>query len=109
MDLTNGSSVSFDDITHMRNRGPYAMNSHKALDTAPIIPTLGAGGTLGGLGPASGSKVNNVQYRKQMNQQKKLAMINGARANSLATGNPMMGQQSHIWAVGQMTHVRCRW
>lgn len=100
MDLTNGSSVSFDDITHMRNRGPYAMNSHKALDTAPIIPTLGAGGTLGGLGPASGSKVNNVQYRKQMNQQKKLAMINGARANSLATGNPMMGQQSQYMGGG---------
>ena len=44
-----------------------------------------------------------------MNQQKKLAMINGARANSLATGNPMMGQQSQYMGVGQMTHVRCRW
>ncbi|CAX43784.1 conserved hypothetical protein [Candida dubliniensis CD36] len=100
MDLTNGSSVSFEDITHMRNRGPYAMSSHKALDTAPIIPTLGGGGALGGIGPASGSKVNNVQYRKQMNQQKKLAMINGARANSLATGNPMMMQQSQYMGGG---------
>ena len=35
-----------------------------------------------------------------MNQQKKLAMINGARANSLATGNPMMGQQSQYMGGG---------
>ncbi|KAL6452199.1 hypothetical protein SBY92_001456 [Candida maltosa Xu316] len=94
-DLTNLANVSFDDITHMRDRGPYGA---KSLDTAPIIPTLGSGGL--GLGPASGgpagaAKINNVQYRKQMNQQKKLAMLNGARANSLAGGNPMMMQQQH--------------
>ncbi|RCK55232.1 hypothetical protein Cantr_04054 [Candida viswanathii] len=92
-DLTNGANMSFDDITHIRNQGPYGINAASSLDTAPIIPTLGPGGTMGALGSASGSKVNNVQYRRQMNQQKKLAMINGARANSLAGGNPMMMQQ----------------
>ncbi|CAI5757859.1 unnamed protein product [Candida verbasci] len=80
-DLTSGN-VSFDDITHIRNRGPYGIS--KSLDTTPIIPTLSSNNP----NPAKAS--NNIQYRKQMNQQKKMAMLNGARANSFANGiNPM--------------------
>lgn len=86
-DLT-GRNMSFDDITHMRDRGPYGMNSLKTLDTTPIIPTLGAGG----IGPASGKNMSNIQYRKQMNHQKKMNYANGARAMSLAGSNPMQGQ-----------------
>lgn len=87
-DLT-GRNMSFDDITHMRDRGPYGMNSLKTLDTTPIIPTLGAGG----IGPASGKTMTNLQYRKQMNHQKKMNLANGARAMSLAGSNPIHQQQ----------------
>ncbi|KAI5958253.1 hypothetical protein KGF57_002608 [Candida theae] len=86
-ELTGSANLSFEDIKHIRNEGGI-YNSNSNLDTAPIIPTLG---TFGRQVPiSSNSKLNNVQYRKQMNQQKKMALLNGARANSLATGgNPM--------------------
>ncbi|KAI3403702.2 hypothetical protein KGF56_003520 [Candida oxycetoniae] len=79
-DLADATNMSFDDITHLRNTKSY--NS-----TAPIIPTYG---TMG----SNTSKINNVQYRKQMNQQKKMALLTGARANSIAGGaNPMLPSQ----------------
>lgn len=83
-DLTYGSNVSFDDISHIRDRGPYAINSTKTLDTTPFIPTVGMGG-----GPPTARSMNNIQYRKHMNHQKKIALAQGARAMSLAGGNPM--------------------
>ncbi|KAK6454572.1 uncharacterized protein RJT20DRAFT_130735 [Scheffersomyces xylosifermentans] len=96
-ELTSGANVSFDDITHIRDRGPYGMST-KTLDTTPIIPTLG--GTPGGKGGA----VNNIQYRKQMNQQKKIALANGARAMTLSGTNPMQqpGFQQQQGFQGQM-------
>lgn len=81
-DIT-GNNVSFDDITHIRDRGPYGMNGAKTLDTTPIIPTLGNGGNL------SSHNMSNIQYRKQMNHQMKMNLANGARAMSLAGSNPM--------------------
>lgn len=84
MDLTSGANVSFDDIAHLRDTGPYVSGAVR-LDTAPIIPTLGAG-----IQP--GKAINNVQYRKQMNQQKKMAMASSARAMSMGGQNPMNPQ-----------------
>ncbi|KAG7666368.1 uncharacterized protein J8A68_000089 [[Candida] subhashii] len=88
-DLTTGNQMSFSDITHIRGMGDT---------TAPIIPTLaagaGGGGAIPGVVGTGGPKMNNIQYRKQMNYQKKMALLNGARANSLAMGeNPMLQQQ----------------
>lgn len=85
-DLTNGSNVSFDDISHIRDRGPYGVNG-PLIDSTPFIPTLGAG-----IGSASGRSMNNIQYRKQMNHQKKMAFASNARAMSLAGSNPMQQQ-----------------
>lgn len=82
-DLTNGSNVSFDDISHIRDRGKYGVNGPH-LDSTPFIPTIG-----GGVGSASGKSLNNIQYRKQMNHQKKMAYASNARAMSLAGSNPM--------------------
>lgn len=81
LDFTNGANVSFDDIAHLRDHGPYVTGMGRQ-DTAPIIPTLGTGST-------GGKSVNNVQYRKQMNQQKKLALASSARAMSMGGQNPM--------------------
>ncbi|KAI5955906.1 hypothetical protein KGF54_001408 [Candida jiufengensis] len=96
-ELTSGTNVSFDDITHIRNKGIY--NSSSNLDTAPIIPTLGSIGSASSFNNINPSKLNNVQYRKQMNQQKKMAMLNGARANSLATNN-MNGNNNPMFQGG---------
>ncbi|CAH2353092.1 hypothetical protein CLIB1423_09S02608 [[Candida] railenensis] len=96
-DLSTGS-VSFEDIRHMRDKGPYGMSAvGKPSDSAPIIPTLGAGNNLMG----RSAQNNNIQYRKQMNHQKKLAYSQGARANSMATSyNPMQGQQQpHTYSM----------
>ena len=82
-----GNSVSFDDIRHIRDRGPYGMTGGKTLDTTPIIPTLGTGGN------GSQKNMSNVQYRKQMNHNMKQQLTTGARAMSLAGGNPMQQQQ----------------
>lgn len=87
LDFTAGANVSFDDIAHLRDHGPYVTGMGRQ-DTAPIIPTLGAGSSALG----SGRTVNNVQYRKQMNQQKKMAMASGARAMSMGGQNPMNPQ-----------------
>lgn len=83
--ITN--NTSFDDITHLRGSGPYALSGvSKTLDTTPFIPTLGV--------PGLNKPQNNIQYRKQLNHQKKLTLANGARAMSLAGGNPMTQPQS---------------
>lgn len=79
--FTDGANVSFDDIAHLRDHGPYVTGMGRQ-DTAPIIPTLGTGSS-------GGKSVNNIQYRKQMNQQKKMALASGARAMSMGGQNPM--------------------
>ncbi|CUM66891.1 uncharacterized protein PRCAT00004576001 [Priceomyces carsonii] len=84
-DITHNSNLSFDDISHIRNRGPYGMTGTSTLDTTPIIPTIGPG-------TPGKPTTSNIQYRKQMNQSKKMAMMSGARAMSLAGGNPMQSQ-----------------
>lgn len=83
--LMHGSNVSFDDISRIQDRGPYFMNATKSMDTTPFIPTLGPGNSLG-------KNLSSVQYRKQMNHQKKLMMSNSARAMSLNAPNPMQQQ-----------------
>lgn len=86
-DLTN--NMSFDDLSHIRDRGPYAVSGSKTLDTTPFIPTLGPAGGFG-----QGKQMSNIQYRKQLNHQQKMNFANGARAQSLATGsNPMAPRQ----------------
>ncbi|KAK6464009.1 hypothetical protein DFJ63DRAFT_311306 [Scheffersomyces coipomensis] len=92
-ELTNGSNMSFDDLSHIRDRGPYATKASNSLDSTPFIPTLGSNNV---------KHVNNISYRKQMNQQKKLALVNGARAMSLASGsNPMNPPAPHPQQQGQ--------
>lgn len=87
-DLTN--NMSFDDLSHIRDRGPYAMSGSKTLDTTPFIPTIGPGGVTG-----SGKQMSNIQYRKQLNHQQKMNFAIGARAQSLAAGsNPMAPRQA---------------
>lgn len=77
------TDMSFNDITHLRGSGRYGTAAYTSMDTAPIIPVVGPPG-------AGGTKsLNNVQYRKFMNHQKKLNLAQGARAMSLAGGNPM--------------------
>ncbi|GEQ67161.1 hypothetical protein JCM33374_g824 [Metschnikowia sp. JCM 33374] len=85
----SGSDMSFNDIAHLRGAGRYNTSTLGNLDTAPIIPVLGMPG-------AGGTKsLNNVQYRKFMNHQKKLNLAQSARAMSLAGGgNPITGQDS---------------
>lgn len=82
-DLTNGTALSFDDITHIRDRGPYGA---KTLDTTPIIPTIGQ--------PINSKANSNIEYRKQMNQMKKAAFASGARAMSLTAGTNTFQQQN---------------
>lgn len=81
-----GGEMSFSDITHLRGTGGrYNIALSMQPDSsAPIIPVLGPGHT----GPTR--DLNNIQYRKQMNHQKKMNLANGLRAMSLAGGNPMM-------------------
>lgn len=78
-DVTDGSNVLFNDLRYMHHQG----NS-----TIPIIPTLGPSMN------SSGTQLSNIQYRKQMNLQKKLAFASGARANSIQTtmGPPLARQ-----------------
>lgn len=80
-----GGEMSFSDITHIRGTGGrYNVSlSMPADSSAPIIPVLGSG-----FGPPS-KNMNNIQYRKQMNHQKKLTLAHEARAMSLAGANPM--------------------
>jgi hypothetical protein len=81
-ELTNGLDVSLKDITHIRDRGAYAMTAkNRSEDSTPIIPTIGM---------VSGKPTSNIQYRKQMNQQMKLAYSNGPRATTMNhQQNPM--------------------
>ncbi|CAN3369665.1 hypothetical protein DICA4_F23596 [Diutina catenulata] len=80
--------VSLEDITHMRDQGPYGgIKANRMMeDSTPIIPTIGGSSLTPSLGGASAQKMSNTQYRKQMNSQMKMAYANGARANSMATG-----------------------
>lgn len=83
-ELTNGAKTSLKDITHIRDRGAYAINSKNRFDdTTPLIPMVGT------INPTA-KATNNLQYRKQMNHQMKLAYASGARASSMNTQlNPM--------------------
>lgn len=76
------TELSFADIAHLRGNGRYNTSAAQSLDTLPIIPVIGGA-------PTSTKNLNNVQYRKYMNHQKKLNLSNGARAMSLAGNNPM--------------------
>ncbi|KAL6948898.1 hypothetical protein ACO0QE_001376 [Hanseniaspora vineae] len=63
--------VSFNDISGFRNSGGPSYGSKNATaDTAPIIPTIMSDVN------ADTSKLNNIEYRKMLNTQKKLAMSN---------------------------------
>ena len=81
-ELTHGLDVSLKDITHIRDRGAYAMTAkNRPEDSTPIIPTIGM---------VSGKPTSNIQYRKQMNQQMKLAYSSGPRAMTMNhQQNPM--------------------
>lgn len=79
---------SINDLTHLRDPGRYNTMGSMSNDSAPIIPTLGA------LDPNLVKGMNNVQYRKFMNQQKKRNLAQSARAMSLAGGNPVAGGAS---------------
>lgn len=81
------ADVSFADIAHIRGNGRYNTSSMaQSLDTLPIIPVLGSMS-----GATSTKNLNNIQYRKYMNQQKKMNLANSARAMSLAGSN-----QAHL-------------
>ncbi|KAG0676174.1 hypothetical protein C6P43_004410 [Kluyveromyces marxianus] len=68
----NGSFLTFNDISSMRNNGGHAYGYGGHMDdTSPIIPTLVTSG-------GNASSMNNVEYRKHMVNQKKMAL------NSLA-------------------------
>lgn len=76
-----GDSITFNDIKHMRDtNGRYSISANTIADSAPIIPVLNARGP---------ETQNNIQYRKYMNQQKKLNLASGARAMSLANSEQM--------------------
>lgn len=79
---------SMNDLTHLRDLGRYNTMGFASSDTAPIIPTLGTHEN------ASIKGMNNVQYRKFMNLQKKRNLTQSARAMSLAGGNPMAASDS---------------
>jgi hypothetical protein len=90
-ELTNGVNISLNDITHMRDRGAYSMNSKNRIeDTTPLIPVVG-----GPISPAS-KTTNNVQYRKQMNQQMKMAYASGARAMSMNNQLNPINEQNFV-------------
>lgn len=89
-----GSNLSFTDITHIRGTGGrYNTMSFSSMDTAPIIPVLGAVGSNGA------KSLNNVQYRKYMNHQKKLNLAQSARAMSLAGGGNPMAPDQHTMSM----------
>lgn len=72
--------VSFEYLKHTRDTGPYGgILSRRHLESAPIIPTLDS---------LDSRPSNNLEYRRQMNVQRKLALATGARANSLQSGPP---------------------
>lgn len=85
-----GGDMSFSDITHVRGTGGrYNVFLTMLSDSsAPIIPVIG-----GGIGAPS-KNMTNIQYRKQMNHQKKLILANSSRAMSLAGGNPMVNSNA---------------
>lgn len=76
------AEMSFADIAHIRGKGRYNTSASQALDTLPIIPVLGSTPTNG-----NPKNLNNIQYRRYMNQQKKMSLATNARAMSLATQN----------------------
>ncbi|KAG7938187.1 uncharacterized protein OGAPODRAFT_75319 [Ogataea polymorpha] len=70
----SASTVSFDDLQHIRGGGRYG-NGSSALDTQPYIPTLSSRPR------APNGQLSNVQYRKQMTAQKKMVAAQLANAN----------------------------
>lgn len=86
------AQCSINDLTHLRDSGRYNTMGFGASDTAPIIPTFG---TFDG----KPKNMNNVQYRKHMNHQKKMNLAQSARAMSLAGGNPMASGTSRTLSL----------
>ena len=70
-------SVAFDDIARTGDKGPYGVQ--QPIDTTPFIPTLGLPPEA--LRKGERAPTNNIEYRKQMNYQKKAAI-----SNSVAPG-----------------------
>ncbi|CCH46708.1 Chromodomain-helicase-DNA-binding protein [Wickerhamomyces ciferrii] len=70
----NGTEMSFDDISTLRDRGRYGGQS--SFDSTPIIPTLSSTSSAR---PGSTSNMSNVQYRKQMTAFKKQVMTNAGK------------------------------
>lgn len=88
-----GNTMSFDDLTTIKDRGRYGGQS--SFDSTPIIPTLQTSASRS----FNSSSVSNVQYRKQMTAFKKQAMVNAGKMNDpramslqtgLAGGNPYL-------------------
>lgn len=71
------ATVAFDDIARTGDKGPYGMQ--QPIDTTPFIPTLGLPPEA--LRKGERAPTNNIEYRKQMNYQKKAIM-----SNSVAPG-----------------------
>ncbi|KAG7727071.1 hypothetical protein KL933_002780 [Ogataea haglerorum] len=70
----SASTVSFDDLQHIRGGGRYG-NGSSALDTQPYIPMIS------NRPRAPNGQLSNVQYRKQMTAQKKMVAAQMANAN----------------------------
>ncbi|KAF3987542.1 hypothetical protein FT663_04419 [Candidozyma haemuli var. vulneris] len=98
----SGNTVTFNDIKHLRDNNSRYSISSRTTDSTPIIPVLNAGGKQ--------NSSNNIQYRKYMNHKKKMDLASGARAMSLAGGNPMaansMTQDSRAMSMGMMSDPR---
>jgi len=75
----NGATMSFDDLTTLKDRGRYGGQS--SFDSTPIIPTLASPASRPPMGGPKGTSVSNVQYRKQMTAYKKHVMATAGKLN----------------------------
>ncbi|KAH3688545.1 hypothetical protein WICPIJ_000466 [Wickerhamomyces pijperi] len=88
LDNTQANGMTFAEISTIKDRGRYGGGS--SFDTTPIIPTLQTGFV------GSGANVSGNQYRKQMNNMKKMSYANAGKAMSLQVVpgvNPYQRQQ----------------
>lgn len=93
LDMTSAINMSIEDLSHIKDRGRYGINNMALLDTTPLIPVLGGGASTSNKVP-----VSSVEYRKQMNYHKKLAMSmsSQSRANTMSGPNPMGPQMNGV-------------
>lgn len=80
---------AINDLTQLRGPDRYNVKGITGTDSAPIIPMLGSFDSN-----SARKGLNNVQYRKYMNQQKKMNLAQSARAMSMASGGNPMGPNS---------------